>query len=145
MHFVCRLLPTSPLLPYTTLFRSPIPPSKRSTGYWEHTARFQKMEGHLTRAIHTLHRLRHEETGTARDLAPAIVSNTLALPPTSKTSRDRKSTRLNSSHRCTSYAVFYLHLHSYPTRRSSDLRSRLRSGVRAIGSIRRAFRKWRVI
>src|SRR5437879_3565557 len=39
---------------------------------------------------------------------------------------DRKSTRLNSSHRCISYAVFCLcssprSLHSFPTRRSSDL------------------------
>src|SRR5437879_779501 len=41
---------------------------------------------------------------------------------------DRKSTRLNSSHRCISYAVFCLKLyghlqdlHSFPTRRSSDL------------------------
>src|SRR5437762_1134696 len=39
--------------------------------------------------------------------------------------RDRKSTRLNSSHRCISYAVFcsgrHPMLHSFPTRRSSDL------------------------
>src|SRR5438034_623885 len=43
------------------------------------------------------------------------------------TSRDRKSTRLNSSHTVTSYAVFCSardlpHLRSFPTRRSSDLR-----------------------
>src|SRR5690606_34632257 len=36
--------------------------------------------------------------------------------------RDRKSTRLNSSHVKISYAVFCLHdRHSFPTRRSSDL------------------------
>src|SRR5215210_916003 len=39
--------------------------------------------------------------------------------------RDRKSTRLNSSHRCISYAVFcfgdHRDLPSFPTRRSSDL------------------------
>src|SRR5207248_268974 len=38
---------------------------------------------------------------------------------------DRKSTRLNSSHRTISYAVFcftaHRHLPSFPTRRSSDL------------------------
>src|SRR5207249_3049834 len=34
---------------------------------------------------------------------------------------DRKSTRLNSSHVSISYAVSSLHLHSFPTRRSSDL------------------------
>src|SRR5437762_1681299 len=41
------------------------------------------------------------------------------------TSPDRKRTRLNSSHRCSSYAVFWffpvhLVLLSFPTRRSSD-------------------------
>src|SRR5437762_2356939 len=40
---------------------------------------------------------------------------------------DRKSTRLNSSHRCISYAVFCFvrprDLPSFPTRRSSDLRT----------------------
>src|SRR5947207_2621128 len=36
--------------------------------------------------------------------------------------RDRKSTRLNSSHTVISYAV-HPHLHSFPTRRSSDLRT----------------------
>src|SRR5437879_5932438 len=41
--------------------------------------------------------------------------------------RDRKSTRLNSSHRCISYAVFFLLVSPpptftlFPTRRSSDL------------------------
>src|SRR5688572_213081 len=38
----------------------------------------------------------------------------------SRTSRDRKSTRLNSSHSQISYAVLR-DLHSFPTRRSSDL------------------------
>src|SRR5947208_3538607 len=37
---------------------------------------------------------------------------------------DRKSTRLNSSHQIISYAVFHHHLHSFPTRRSSDLQFR---------------------
>src|SRR5689334_11042997 len=35
--------------------------------------------------------------------------------------QDRKSTRLNSSHSSISYAVFHRALHSFPTRRSSDL------------------------
>src|SRR5439155_349567 len=35
--------------------------------------------------------------------------------------RDRKSTRLNSSHVASSYAVIIPHLHPFPTRRSSDL------------------------
>src|SRR5437879_1240859 len=40
---------------------------------------------------------------------------------------DRKSTRLNSRHRCSSYAVLCLRSttsrHSFPTRRSSDLQA----------------------
>src|SRR5437762_1895077 len=56
---------------------------------------------------------------------------------------DRKSTRLNSSHRCSSYAVFCSfdytqYIHSFPTRRSSDLGSEIsphrhRSGSDAAG------------
>src|SRR5438309_723372 len=41
---------------------------------------------------------------------------------------DRKSTRLNSSHSSISYAVFR-HLHSFPTRRSSDLGNEIASGI----------------
>src|SRR5437762_55446 len=52
-------------------------------------------------------------------LSPQSVEDILRM------SADRKSTRLNSSHRCISYAVFCsLHprrVHSFPTRRSSDL------------------------
>src|SRR5690242_4518005 len=40
---------------------------------------------------------------------------------------DRKSTRLNSSHMSISYAV-HSYLHSFPTRRSSDLRQQLPEG-----------------
>src|SRR5437870_704264 len=50
-----------------------------------------------------------------KDVEPAIVVVV----------QDRKSTRLNSSHVAISYAVFcslyHLYLHSFPTRRSSDL------------------------
>src|SRR5438876_10804 len=46
---------------------------------------------------------------------------------------DRKSTRLNSSHPSISYAVFcfapHLYLHSFPTRRSSDLQFERHSTV----------------
>src|SRR5437879_4156163 len=43
-----------------------------------------------------------------------------ARPAANARVTDRKSTRLNSSHRCISYAVSR-HLPSFPTRRSSDL------------------------
>src|SRR5437762_1161581 len=49
-------------------------------------------------------------------------ANNMKRPQTAATEQlDRKSTRLNSSHRCISYAVHLSHLHSFPTRRSSDL------------------------
>src|SRR5687768_15029576 len=44
---------------------------------------------------------------------------------------DRKSTRLNSSHGYTSYAVHH-DLHSFPTRRSSDLSPRERASSAAV-------------
>src|SRR5438034_1114967 len=50
---------------------------------------------------------------------------------------DRKSTRLNSSHTVISYAVFCLHLqhrdlHSFPTRRSSDLEEVVQAGIEGL-------------
>src|SRR5437879_4314926 len=57
-------------------------------------------------------------------LAPMLVI-VLGLAAVQYWTSDRKSTRLNSSHRCISYAVFcsgqHLSLPSFPTRRSSDL------------------------
>src|SRR5437879_1664714 len=47
--------------------------------------------------------------------------------------KDRKSTRLNSSHRCISYAVS-ADLHPFPTRRSSDLGRQRASCDRPTGS-----------
>src|SRR5438094_705861 len=49
-----------------------------------------------------------------------------AVPGENARGTDRKSTRLNSSHRTISYAVFS-YLHSFPTRRSSDL---VQTGIR---------------
>src|SRR5437762_9488854 len=60
--------PSSPLFPYTTLFRSARRPSRRSR-------------------------------------PPASIAS---YDAGSSSVRDRKSTRLNSSHRCISYAVFCL-------------------------------------
>src|ERR1039458_1966813 len=51
--------------------------------------------------------------------------------PQARIPADRKSTRLNSSHLGISYAVFYpRHLHSFPTRRSSDLDGFVKRGYR---------------
>src|ERR1039458_3095394 len=67
-------------------------------------------------------------TGRCSARACRIRVYTRAVPPSSPGARDRKSTRLNSSHLGISYAGFsdHLCLHSFPTRRSSDLDARRR-------------------
>src|SRR5437879_6307760 len=138
MYLVCRLLlelspsPLSTLFPYTTLFRSAIDELFWRTdlsdkfsiikgahnikfgGGWVHSVNTQVFRGFFTgRYIFS------DVVGFLHYASPA----------------DRKSTRLNSSHRCISYAVFCLNsrrLHSppsFPTRRSSDLLSTSFSGA----------------
>src|SRR2546423_3296194 len=77
-----RRPPRSTLFPYTTLFRS------------------------LHDALH----LRHDLPGRRVALDPEIVPGRAhgARPADAPRNKDRKSTRLNSSHYLTSYAVFCL-------------------------------------
>src|SRR5947199_4667253 len=86
-----RRPPRSTLFPYTTLFRS-------------HAARPQ-LSGELARAL-------RRRAGNAQldDVALAAGTWTRALSSarSRESSRDRKSTRLNSSHLGISYAVFCL-------------------------------------
>src|SRR5437879_5457668 len=80
---------------------------------------FERENGNLRRQdISSFTRGVYDVTG-AGDTALGVFALGLAAGATR--SQDRKSTRLNSSHRCSSYAV-YRNLHSFPTRRSSDLR-----------------------
>src|SRR5437763_7540768 len=79
--------PTSTLFPYTTLFRSRTVFAGRRRG--------QRSDGRRSRRGATRGRGRRREYG-ARRVARQHGH------------RDRKSTRLNSSHRCISYAVFCL-------------------------------------
>src|SRR5437879_10301812 len=76
--------PRSTLFPYTTLFRSP------------------DITGFLVQA---------ERTGVracVANPASALVVTSQFICTQSDIAEDRKSTRLNSSHRCISYAVFCL-------------------------------------
>src|SRR5438552_10055581 len=83
------MTPNSKLFPYTTLFRSNLKfanrPTSRKTGEKWGTPGF----------------------GTALS-GEAVGKNTTASAPIAPPERDRKSTRLNSSHQITSYAVFCL-------------------------------------
>src|SRR5437879_3697143 len=127
MYLVCRLLLCSPsrypLFPYTTLFRScanrdPVPLAG-SCGMAVTLPVFGRATPPRRRPS--------TDTGdqTRAHWTPAPVRPS-ALPRRLRgIGLDRKSTRLNSSHRCISYAVFCSarrrDIHSFPTRRSSDL------------------------
>src|SRR5437762_6016717 len=93
--------PSSPLFPYTTLFRSNDPSIILAD---EPTGNLDLSTGKLI--IELLRQLNKERGVT-------IISAThdhkmLAVSDRILWIRDRKSTRLNSSHRCISYAVFCL-------------------------------------
>src|SRR5437763_9248463 len=85
------LPPKSPLFPYTTLFRSKYP-----------EVRFLSIgEPNYGKAM---------KTGILESLGEFVICVEIDLCDTDfhKHALDRKSTRLNSSHRCISYAVFCL-------------------------------------
>src|SRR5437762_7344909 len=93
--------PVATLFPYTTLFRSL--PAQR--------------DGLLELELHRPHGQVGEPLGPLELLAvaldllvvPVVVGVAARGPLLLAGQRDRKSTRLNSSHRCISYAVFCLH------------------------------------
>src|SRR5437762_11402603 len=89
-----RLPPTSTLFPYTTLFRSPPHRTHRDVEPEHH--RLDPAAGELDPNDRARHMAsgRHTANGAGRRCDGGR--------------EDRKSTRLNSSHRCISYAVFCL-------------------------------------
>src|SRR2546422_7799218 len=91
-----RRPPRSTLFPYTTLFRSL---------RWE-LARPDPRGGPLTLCLAQVTRLRRDDVSGGRRLGALLGGGGDSCPLTS--SRDRKSTRLNSSHGYISYAVFCL-------------------------------------
>src|SRR5256885_8652901 len=86
-----RRPPRSTLFPYTTLFRSP---ELKESGT-EGEASFSGVAGH-----NSYYRIHTDEVGRRSEFQVATLSEIEA--------RDRKSTRLNSSHLVISYAVFCL-------------------------------------
>src|SRR3712207_7202757 len=90
-----RRPPRSTLFPYTTLFRSTIEGGTHLTGFRRGLTRTLKKYATDT---HLLDKVKEEITGDDfREGLTAVVSI-----------KDRKSTRLNSSHANISYAVFCL-------------------------------------
>src|SRR2546427_9435630 len=95
-----RRPPRSTLFPYTTLFRSRLELVEGAAGVAQPAARHHR-HGHAAR--------RHERREHQRHLVADAAGRVLVdarCPP--RVERDRKSTRLNSSHSQISYAVFCL-------------------------------------
>src|SRR2546429_88620 len=91
--------PSSPLFPYTTLFRPPsgsAPTMRNRSPATESSAPTRQRRPGRTRARQR------------RSSSRAKKSNSTGRPPGSRARTDRKSTRLNSSHGYISYAVFCL-------------------------------------
>src|SRR3712207_8815681 len=88
-----RRPPRSTLFPYTTLFRSREDPEAPRTG----------LRAGVREAGAPARRKREE-----LDAAPALPGHRLRPHRAGRDQRDRKSTRLNSSHANISYAVFCL-------------------------------------
>src|SRR5436189_2830192 len=87
--------PRSTLFPYTTLFRSPLHPEEYEGGGGIRTGAVQRVPGAQGGVHLEVHR---------RDLHPRAPRHEASGGRRSRS----ESTRLNSSHRCISYAVFCL-------------------------------------
>src|SRR3712207_8924597 len=93
-----RRPPRSTLFPYTTLFRSVVAEARRLEHGWSPDLPYRGVQGGPVR--HRPER-RHREARAPQELF-------LLEPVLRGPERDRKSTRLNSSHANISYAVFCL-------------------------------------
>src|SRR5205807_3729271 len=95
----------SPLLPYTTLFRSRVAETQPFPKIEDHAARVGDSAGHepQERAAGD-----GREEGFDRDQADPTHHDVDQRRDEIETAEDRKSTRLNSSHLVISYAVFCL-------------------------------------
>src|SRR5256885_11155485 len=94
-----RRPPRSTLFPYTTLFRSPVPPLAAAGASPASHSRLTSSHGALAHSMDSM--------------IPSVHDRQLPRPYEGNT--DRKSTRLNSSHLVISYAVFCLKKKHRPT------------------------------
>src|SRR5256884_5205977 len=97
-----RRPPSSPLFPYTTLSRSgvaAVPPQQLRSAGRRAGAGIEQRDGHLAPRERLIdHREVADDRGEKRETGSGLDHG----------ERDRKSTRLNSSHGYISYAVFCL-------------------------------------
>src|SRR5690606_41725075 len=98
---VLRRLRRSALLPYTTLFRSPCSEHEEERAM---SAAPTVVIGSAGRRLYLVDWFREAFADLGLDGRVVVTEN----DPTSAAARDRKSTRLNSSHVKISYAVFCL-------------------------------------
>src|SRR5437762_4832611 len=94
--------PSSTLFPYTTLFRSLERVVQREPSF---------SQAHYL--LGTAYRALAKPDLATGQLAPGMHPTSVRIPDA--WSADRKSTRLNSSHRCISYAVFCLKKKNTPS------------------------------
>src|SRR3712207_7508475 len=100
-----RRPPRSPLFPYTTLFRSRLATEDDLTGL----ANRRSFERELARQLRRSRRHGEQAALMVLDLDEfKAVNDTLGHHAGDQLLKDRKSTRLNSSHANISYAVFCL-------------------------------------
>src|SRR5437762_1672123 len=135
MYLVCRLLlprpPISTLFPYTTLFRSAGKRQRECRLRASSGTRPGKNRDRCTQGGRARYSGGSPHAGGQRGRSDDASDR--GVEARCRWHRDRKSTRLNSSHRCISYAVFcfrdHRYLHSFPTRRSSDLQGSVSANV----------------
>src|SRR3712207_7458130 len=98
-----RRPPRSTLFPYTTLFRSKMTPQERADYVRDMTKKREAIQKEVEQLSRQRDEFLREESrrnaAAARGRFDAVLQETI---------RDRKSTRLNSSHANISYAVFCL-------------------------------------
>src|SRR2546427_11143120 len=100
-----RRPPRSTLFPYTTLFRSVILAEARHACDHRLPERLERRDQLRIRPVAEVRQPHRVDRATGKGIVPRLRVARAELIPALKTFRDRKSTRLNSSHSQISYAV----------------------------------------
>src|SRR5437762_2491844 len=122
MYLVCRLTPNFIFFPYTTLFRSQINIKLHVGDVMDVLKDISDDRETELKTMTSYTQIRAIFIHTKDQLQILFLLLDWFISLETNDPQDRKSTRLNSSHRCISYAVLHRTLYSFPTRRSSDLK-----------------------